>query len=127
MRSASVSFFSFNAQTISPIFSDISSEKEVIFSNSALIISSFIFLSVKECLHNIVKHSGATKVFLSIDINDKMQIIIHDNGKGMDRNNHRTFGNGLDNIEKRMKEIKGKASFRNDKGAKVTLSIPLLL
>jgi signal transduction histidine kinase len=86
-----------------------------------------IFLSVKECLHNIVKHSGATKVFLSIDLNDKMQIIIHDNGKGIDRNNHRPFGNGLGNIEKRMKEIKGKASFRNDKGAKVTLSIPLLL
>jgi signal transduction histidine kinase/ligand-binding sensor domain-containing protein len=86
-----------------------------------------IFLSVKECLHNIVKHSGATKVLLSIELNDKMQIIIHDNGKGMDRNHQRAFGNGVDNIEKRMKEIKGKASFKNDKGTKVILSIPLSL
>lgn len=86
-----------------------------------------IFLSVKECLHNIVKHSGATKVFFSVVLNDKMQIVIHDNGKGIDRNDQRAFSNGLTNIEKRMKEIKGKASFKNDKGTKVSLSVPLML
>src|SRR5213075_1301303 len=58
-----------------------------------------IFLSVKECLHNIVKHAEATKVFFSIQVNEKMQIIVRDNGKGIDWNNLRAFSNGLQNIE----------------------------
>lgn len=86
-----------------------------------------IFLSVKECLHNIVKHAGATKVCFSIELDQIMHIIIHDNGKGIDRNFQRSFSNGIQNIEKRMKEINGKVSFKNDKGTKVSLSIPISL
>ena len=86
-----------------------------------------IFLSVKECLHNIVKHAGATTVCFSIKLDHHMQIIIHDNGKGIDWNSQRSFSNGVQNIEKRMKEINGKVSFKNDKGTKVSLSIPVSL
>jgi signal transduction histidine kinase/ligand-binding sensor domain-containing protein len=86
-----------------------------------------IFLSVKECLHNIVKHAEATKVFFSIELNGMMEIVIHDNGKGIEWSNQRSFSNGLDNIKKRMKEINGKVIFTNCKGTKVSLSIPLLL
>ena len=56
-----------------------------------------------------------------------MQIIIHDNGKGIDRNFQRPFSNGLQNIEKRMKEINGNVSFKNEKGTKVSLTIPIRL
>ena len=86
-----------------------------------------IFLSVKECLHNIVKHSQATKVFFSVQLNGMMQIVIHDNGKGIDLNNQRAFSNGIENLKKRMKEIEGSVSFTNDKGTKVSLTIPLIL
>jgi signal transduction histidine kinase len=86
-----------------------------------------IFLSVKECLHNIVKHAGATKVCFSIELNHTMQIIIHDNGKGIDWNFQRSFSNGVQNIEKRMKEINGRVSFKNEKGTKVSLTIPISL
>ena len=86
-----------------------------------------IFLSVKECLHNIVKHAEATKVYFSVALDGMMQIVIHDNGKGMDRDHQRAFSNGLDNIVKRMKEIKGNVKFANDKGTKVSLSVPLTL
>ena len=86
-----------------------------------------IFLSVKECLHNVVKHAGATKVCLSINLNHNMQIIIHDNGKGIDKNSQRLFSNGIQNIEKRMKEIHGKVSFMNEQGTKVSLTIPVSL
>ena len=41
-----------------------------------------IFLSVKECLHNIVKHAGATEVDINISANHELVIRIHDNGKG---------------------------------------------
>lgn len=84
-----------------------------------------IFLSVKECLHNVVKHAGATKVCLTIELNEMMKIVIHDNGKGIDWNDQRAFSNGIQNIKKRMKEINGEVVFSNDHGTKVTLTIPL--
>jgi signal transduction histidine kinase len=86
-----------------------------------------IFLAVKECLHNIVKHAGATQVYFSVELNEKIQIVIHDNGKGIDWNNQRPYSNGLQNIRKRMTEIKGKADFFNEQGTKVLLSVPLSL
>ena len=86
-----------------------------------------IFLSVKECLHNIVKHAEASKVFFSVQLNGDMQIIIHDNGKGIDWNNQRAFSNGIYNMEKRMKEMDGSVNILNENGAKVLLNIPIKL
>lgn len=86
-----------------------------------------IFLTVKECLHNIVKHANASQVFFSVELNGAIHIIIHDNGKGIDWNNQRTFSNGIQNIKKRMSEIDGKVEFLNDQGTKVKLEIPLAL
>ncbi len=83
-----------------------------------------IFLSVKECLHNVVKHAGATRVCFSVKLEEMIQIIIHDNGKGIDWNNRRAFSNGIENIRRRMKEINGDVNFGNDKGTRVTLTIP---
>lgn len=86
-----------------------------------------IFLSVKECLHNIVKHAQATRVFFSVQLNEKVQIIIHDNGRGIDWNDQRAFSNGIQNIEKRMKDIRGTVSFSNNNGVEVSMTIPLNL
>ncbi len=86
-----------------------------------------IFLSVKECLHNIVKHAGATKVCFSVELKEMMKIVVHDNGKGIDWNDQRAFSNGIQNIKKRMKEINGEVVFLNDHGTKVTLTIPFVL
>jgi len=60
-------------------------------------------------------------------VNGKMQVIIHDNGKGIDWNNQRAFSNGIANLKKRMKEINGSVTFSNEKGTKVSLAIPLNL
>jgi signal transduction histidine kinase/ligand-binding sensor domain-containing protein len=86
-----------------------------------------IFLSVKECLHNIVKHAGASKVCISIKLNHYMQIIIHDNGKGIEWDAQRPFSNGIQNINKRIKEINGKVGFTSEQGTKVSLTIPVAL
>jgi len=84
-----------------------------------------IFLSVKECLHNIVKHAGATETSIQISVADKLVIRIHDNGKGIDWENRRPFSNGLQNINKRMKEAGGAVEFKNENGTSVVLAIPL--
>ncbi|MGZ8554149.1 MAG: two-component regulator propeller domain-containing protein [Chitinophagaceae bacterium] len=84
-----------------------------------------IFLSVKECLHNIVKHSGATSVNFSVELGHMIRITIHDNGKGIDWDNKRVFSNGLQNIRQRMNDVKGEVKFCNEQGTKVVLTIPL--
>lgn len=85
-----------------------------------------IFLSVKECLHNIVKHSGADEAIITIAAGDHLVIRIHDNGAGIDWDRVRPFSNGILNIKKRMRDAGGSVDFKNEKGAKVELTIPLL-
>jgi len=84
-----------------------------------------VFLSVKEILHNIVKHSQANQVTISIQINHRLSIHILDDGIGFDRSKIRPYSNGLVNIEKRMKDIGGSMEMQNRNGTLVKLTIPL--
>jgi len=84
-----------------------------------------IFLAVKEILHNIVKHSQADHVSITMQVNHKLCINIHDDGIGFDRTKIRPFSNGLINIEKRMKDIGGFVEMQNTNGTLVKLTAPL--
>jgi len=84
-----------------------------------------IFLTIKEALHNVVKHSQATEVKLSVSINHQLIIRIKDNGTGFDKDNIRLFSNGLSNMESRVKEIGGKMEIITKEGTLVNLSIPI--
>ena len=84
-----------------------------------------VFLSVKEALHNVVKHSQADSVVLTIEIDKHLTTRICDNGIGFDKKNLRPFSNGVHNIEKRMEEIGGSADIQNKNGTVVTLKAPL--
>jgi signal transduction histidine kinase len=67
-----------------------------------------IYLVVREALHNVVKHSGAKYVGISLFMNENgFNIIIKDDGKGFDPANLEFPGNGLVNIKKRMADIGG--------------------
>ncbi|HUR66712.1 MAG TPA: 7TM diverse intracellular signaling domain-containing protein [Chitinophagaceae bacterium] len=83
-----------------------------------------IFLSVKETLNNVLKHAAASEVNIEIEVNDKLVICIADNGKGIDMDNLRQFGNGLKNITRRMEGIEGSFAIRNNNGTVTTLSLP---
>ncbi|MFI5153518.1 MAG: 7TM diverse intracellular signaling domain-containing protein, partial [Chitinophagales bacterium] len=61
-----------------------------------------LFLSVKEALNNVLKHSQASRVMINIDVRDKLQIEIADNGVGIDMDHIRKFGNGLQNMRRRI-------------------------
>jgi signal transduction histidine kinase len=84
-----------------------------------------IFLSVKEILHNIVKHSQASTVFVLIRVDAKLTISIRDDGIGFDRARVRAHSNGLSNIEKRMKDIGGIVEISNQAGTEVRLNVKL--
>ncbi len=84
-----------------------------------------IYLSLKEALHNVIKHSGADKVELNIACDDKLNISITDNGKGMNPEENYSGGNGLKNMRRRMKELNGEFFIKNGKGLTLIFKIPL--
>jgi signal transduction histidine kinase len=84
-----------------------------------------IYLTVKEALHNIVKHAQATHVCISIQTGKMLIITIHDNGTGFSDNQIRPFGNGLINMKKRMESLDGECRISNNKGTEVMLLAPL--
>lgn len=84
-----------------------------------------VFLTIKEALHNVVKHSQATEVKLTISINHHLSIKLKDNGTGFDKNNIRLFSNGLTNMKSRVNEIGGEIEITNKEGTLIKMVIPL--
>ena len=85
-----------------------------------------VFLTIKEALHNIVKHAEATKVNVTILLKDNdLEIRILDNGKGFKEKKH--LGNGLINMANRMKKVGGSCQITTDKttSVEVILCLPL--
>lgn len=84
-----------------------------------------IFLCVKESLNNVLKHSKAKIVTITIEVNHSLNIEIADNGVGIDLQNLRKFGNGLKNIARRMESIGGNFRIKNKNGTITTISLPI--
>jgi signal transduction histidine kinase len=84
-----------------------------------------IYLTIKEALHNIVKHASAIHVTVNIEIDKILRIGIHDDGVGFDGMNIRPFSNGLNNMQKRMKDISGQLEIIHDQGTIIILTAPL--
>jgi ligand-binding sensor domain-containing protein len=65
-----------------------------------------LFLCYKEILHNISKHSRASKVIIKVSaINKNLELMISDDGVGFDAGNTSAgyTGNGLKNLSKRIR------------------------
>ncbi len=84
-----------------------------------------IYLTVKEALHNVVKHARASDVVIKIKAGEKLEISIEDNGTGFNRNDTRPFSNGLTNMENRVKNIGGQFLVENEKGTRLKITVPL--
>jgi signal transduction histidine kinase/ligand-binding sensor domain-containing protein len=84
-----------------------------------------IYLTVKETLHNIVKHAQATEVIMNIDITNFLSIQIKDNGIGIGEAPGRAPGNGLINMKTRIQGLKGRFEIVNNNGTQVHIFVPL--
>lgn len=87
-----------------------------------------IFLAFKEALNNIVKHSRATVVHLTIETRKGLLVIvIADNGVGFHHDPGESAGEGLTGMEQRIRQQGGSFSLRSapDEGTVITIQIPL--
>jgi len=83
-----------------------------------------IFLTVKEAIHNIIKHSEASKVNVEVLFDKELIIKVTDNGKGFHPGDSDETGNGLKNMERRIKRLNGSFFIENQEGLTLTFKIP---
>ena len=87
-----------------------------------------IFMVVKEVLNNALKYSAATEISLAVRVDDdRLTIVIEDNGRGFDMEGVSPSSNGLANMKKRMDGIAGIISINSKpgQGTRIRLSISL--
>jgi signal transduction histidine kinase len=84
-----------------------------------------IFLSVKESLNNVVKHSQSSVVKINVEVGERLTIEIQDDGVGINLEKLRKFGNGLNNMKKRMASIDGEFKIENWRGTRTTFYLQL--
>jgi signal transduction histidine kinase len=87
-----------------------------------------IFMTIKEALQNMVKHSGASRGLISLNIrSQKLEISITDNGKGFDTNSPQSANsNGLINMRHRIENLGGQyAILSENTGTDISFSFLL--
>lgn len=85
-----------------------------------------IHLVVKEALHNIIRHanSGLVEIYFSFD-NSDLEIVIADDGVGINKEQLKRFGNGLRNMKQRIESIGGRWEISSEKGTRIRLQLPV--
>jgi len=87
-----------------------------------------LFMTVKEALNNIVKHSKADRVHISVSLSEAyFTIKIRDNGIGFDPVGRKS-GNGLRNMKERIEITGGELTLNSliGKGSEISIRINLL-
>ncbi len=89
------------------------------------------FLIFREGLANVLRHSGARSVELTIDVSEnEFHMLLKDDGRGFDPalpGKRPRGGNGLKNMASRAAEIGGTLAFRSAPGTGTTLSLSVQL
>ncbi len=81
-----------------------------------------IFLVVKEAIHNVVKHAGATRVVIRLKVADsRLELTIADDGRGFDASTARPGGNGLTSMKQRAADAGGSLRIESESGRGTSL------
>jgi signal transduction histidine kinase len=84
-----------------------------------------VMMTVKEAIHNIVKHARATEVTVRVAIDGKLlDISITDNGCGFESATVST-GNGLVNMNRRIQDIGGSCQLKSRPGEGTSVRLRL--
>jgi signal transduction histidine kinase len=87
-----------------------------------------VFLAIKEVLHNVAKHSGASEVWFRMECGGgELVLKVEDDGKGFDPATVNGQRNGLENMQSRLQALGGRAEFRSQagRGTTVVFTLPI--
>lgn len=84
-----------------------------------------LFLVIKEALHNIVKHAQASHVEITFEQKEHLHVLVTDNGKGFNAEEVRPFANGISNMKKRIQDIGGHLTIRNEDGTTIDMQVAI--
>ncbi len=86
-----------------------------------------LFLTVKEALHNVVKHGRATAVHLTATLTDTaLELRVEDDGQGFAAGSENLHADGLRNMRQRLAEIGGDCEVTSQpgQGTRVRIHFP---
>jgi signal transduction histidine kinase len=79
-------------------------------------------MAVKEAVHNVIKHAGATELSVQMDFDGAtLSILVKDDGCGFDPI-RAGAGNGLANMKRRLEQVGGSLSIESHPGQGTTVS-----
>jgi signal transduction histidine kinase len=83
-----------------------------------------IYRIIQELLNNIMKHSAATEAMVQlIKDNNRLSIIVEDNGKGFNTDFKNNTGAGLTSIQSRVDYLKGQLDIHSEEGKGTLVNI----
>ena len=91
-------------------------------------IAMSVYRIIQEFVNNSIKHAKCKNIQINFEIKPKfLNLTMIDDGIGFGDTSHKRKGNGLDNINLRVKYLNGEVEFisEKDKGVVLNISIPL--
>ena len=87
-----------------------------------------MFSAFKEALNNVIRHAGASKVWLRIAVaNNTLVVEVADNGRGIESDKRDTGADGLANMQQHLGALGGRCEIQSDpqSGTTVRFEAPL--
>ena len=93
-----------------------------------MVVRREVFMAYKEMLHNVARHSRASRVSISLRREgEELRLMVSDDGAGFD-SGEPGRGHGLRNIRERAAKVRGHVDIRSDpmSGTRVSLVVPTI-
>jgi signal transduction histidine kinase len=86
-----------------------------------------VAMSVKEAVHNVIKHAKAEEVNLRVNlVGRRLTVTVQDDGFGFEAS-HNPGGSGLKNMQRRLDDLGGNCSIQSQVGRGTTVEMSLVI
>jgi two-component system, NarL family, sensor histidine kinase DesK len=101
------------------------SEQEFTLTNVSLLTENILSMCLKEAVNNVVKHSGASSCYISIEQSwNETVIIVRDDGVFSGEEDYFARGNGLIGMNERLEFVNGSLDVITKEGTTLIIKVP---
>jgi two-component system sensor histidine kinase DesK len=100
-------------------------DQEFTLKNVPLLNENILSMCLKEAVNNVVRHSGASTCYISIEQSRNwIEIIVRDDGNGKITKDNFTRGNGLTGMTERLEFVNGSLEIISREGTTLLIKVP---